>query len=232
MKKIFKFYAIAWAVMFVLFQVISFVAPGWAGVEKYTPSFWTGYLFIMISFVGQLVCAYFAFKADSSGKLFYHISLIVTSYTGLLLSFVIGGLCMLISTLPYWAGIILCAIVLAFNVISVLKASLSATLARCADDRTKAQVSFLKSLTMDAETLMRRAKSDSVKEDCKKVYETVRYSDPVSCEALATVEGNISVRFSAFAKAVEEDNTQAVKEISDELVALLEDRNKKCRLLR
>lgn len=232
MKRIFQLYAMAWAVMFALFQVISFAVPGWAGVEKYTPTFWIGYLCITISFFGQLVCTYFALKAEESGKAFYRISLVVTSYTGLLLSFVFGGLCMLISALPLWVGIILCAMVLAFNVISIMKASVSAALVERADEKEKAQVFFMRTLTADAETLLSKAKSETIKKDCKRVYETVRYSDPVSCEALSAVEGEINVKFSVLTKAVKEDNAADVKEISDELVILLEDRNKKCRLLK
>ncbi len=232
MKKIFKLYVVAWAVMFALFQVISFTVPGWAGVGKYTPTFWIGYLCIMISFLGQLICAYIALKAGDSRKVFYRISLVVTSYTGLLLSFVFGGLCMLIPAFPFWAGSILCAAVLAFNVVSIMKTSVSATLVERADEKKKAQVSFLKTLTADAEILPAKAKSETVKKDCKRVYETVRYSDPVSCAALSAIEKEIAVKFSVFTKAVEEDNAAEVKEIADELMILLEDRNKKCRLLK
>ena len=100
MKKGFKFYAIAWFILLALFNVIAFVSVGWIGQEKYTASFWIGYAFITLSFVGQLACAYSAFKADSAKKLFYNISLIRTSYIGLIVSFIVGGLCMLISPLP------------------------------------------------------------------------------------------------------------------------------------
>ena len=52
MKKVFQKYLILWAVLFVLFQVIAFISPGWGGVEKYTASFWIGYVGITIAFVG------------------------------------------------------------------------------------------------------------------------------------------------------------------------------------
>ena len=100
MKRMFKFYCIVWVALLVLFNVISFISVGWAGQEKYTPSFWLGYVFISLSFVGQLFCAYFAFKNDALKKTFYNISLFTTSCSGLILSFVVGGLCMLISPLP------------------------------------------------------------------------------------------------------------------------------------
>ena len=56
MKKSFKTYAIAWAVMFVLFNVICFVTPN--ETEEYIKfggAFWSGYAFIIIAFIGQLL---------------------------------------------------------------------------------------------------------------------------------------------------------------------------------
>ena len=92
MKKTFKFYFIIWITLYILFNVISFVSVGWAGVEKYTPSFWIGYSLISIAFAGQIICAYFAFRDNDMKKTFYNSSLITTSYSGLILSFVFGGL--------------------------------------------------------------------------------------------------------------------------------------------
>ena len=97
MKKVFKSYAIIWAVLFVLFQVISFVPVRMGGGEKYTLSFWIGYVFITLSFLGQIICTYLALKDNDIKKTFYNISLISASYTGVIFSFVFGGLCMIIT---------------------------------------------------------------------------------------------------------------------------------------
>ena len=72
MKRAFKYYSMIWAVLFVLFNIISFVSAGWAGHEKYTSSFWTGYALIAVTLIGQLVCGYFAFKNNDLEKTFYH----------------------------------------------------------------------------------------------------------------------------------------------------------------
>lgn len=232
MKKVFKFYSVIWAVLLALFNVISFVSVGWAGIPKYTPSFWIGYVFITLSFVGQIVCAYFALKDDDIKKTFYNVSLISTSYTGLILSFVFGGLCMIISPLPYWVGIILCAIVLAINIIAVIKASAAVDIVSKIDDKVKTKAFFIKSLTVDAESLIARAKSETLKAECKKVYEAVRYSDPMSNGALASIENDITIKFSKLSEAVVSDDSEAVVTLADEIIILLGDRNKKCRLLK
>lgn len=232
MKKVFKFYSIIWAVFLALFNVISFVSVGWAGIPKYTPSFWIGYVFITLSFVGQIVCAYFALKDDDIKKTFYNVSLISTSYTGLILSFAFGGLCMIVSPLPYWVGIILCTIILGFNVIAVVKATVAIDIVGGIDEKVKEKTLFIKSLTVDAETLMSRAKSEAVKAECKKVYEAVRYSDPMSNDAFASVESDITIKFSKFSEAVVSEDSEAVVTLAEEIIILLGDRNKKCKLLK
>ncbi len=230
MKKVFKFYSTVWAVLLALFNVISFVSVGWAGTPKYTPSFWIGYVFITLSFIGQIVCAYFALKDSDIKKTFYNVSLISTSYTGLILSFVFGGLCMIISPLPYWVGIILCAIVLAFNIIAVVKATAAIDVVGGIDEKVKESTLFIKSLTVDAESLMSRAKSEAVKAECKKVYEAVRYSDPMSSNALASIESEITITFAKLSEAAMDDNADVASELASALLVLLVDRNKKCKL--
>lgn len=232
MKKNFKLYVVAWAVLLALFNVIAFVSVGWINQEKYTASFWIGYVLITLMFVGQLGCSYMAFKADNAQKLFYNISLIRTSVGGLIVSFVVGGLCMLISPLPYWVGVIICAIVLAVNILSIIKATAAISEVERIDQKIKTQTFFVKSLTIDADTLMASAKSEAVKAACCKVYEAIRYSDPMSKDALSSVESQITVKFAELSEAVKTNDTEKVAEIANELVILISDRNKKCKLLK
>ena len=232
MKKRFNLYIVAWAVLLALFNVIAFVSVGWTGQAKYTSSFWIGYVFITVMFIGQLICSYMAFKADSAKKLFYNISLIRTSYIGLIVSFIVGGLCMLISPLPYWVGVIVCAIVLVANVLSVVKATAAIDEIERIDTKVKMQTFFIKSLTVDADTLMASAKSEAVKAECRKVYETIRYSDPMSHDALSSVESQITVKFAELSEAVKADDANKAIEIVNEIIILVGDRNKKCKLLK
>ena len=232
MKKRFSLYASAWAILFVLFNVIAFVSTGWIGYEKYTASFWIGYVLISVAFFGQLACAYWALKERNAQKLFYRISLIKTSYSGLIATFVVGGLCMLISPLPYWIGILACAIVLLTNLFAVVKAVAVVSEVEHIDQKVKEHTFFIKSLTVDAENLMARAKSDATKAECRKVYEAARYSDPMSSEMLASIEGQITLRFAALSDAVAADDSQAVSVAAAEVLILIKERNSKCKLLK
>ena len=232
MKKRFSFYAISWAVLLALFNVIAFVSPGWIGVEKYDAAFWIGYTFITVTFLGQLACTWFALKEESASKLFYKVSLITTSYTGLVITFVIGGLCMLISPLPYWVGVIACSIVLAANILAVIKAAAAIDEVQKIDEKIKEQTAFVKMLTLDAESLISRAKNETVKAECMKVYEAIRFSDPMSNNALFSIESAITTKFSNLSLAVASDNFDSATEFANELVILIGERNKKCKLLK
>lgn len=232
MKKRFGFYAIAWATLLALFNVIAFVSVGLIGDKKYTPSFWIGYILITLIFIGHLICAYFAFKGDSAKKLFYNISLIKTSYTALIASFIIGGLCMLIAPLPYFVGIIACAIVLAVSIISVVKAVVAIDEVTNIDNKIKESTKFIKALTTDAETLTSYAKNEEIKTECKKVYEKLRYSDPMSNEELNGIETEIKFKFDELSSAVKANDGEAVNKAANELMLLITDRNNKCKLLK
>lgn len=232
MKKTFNLYIVAWAVVLALFNIVSFLSVLGMRDGEFTTSFWIGYAAITIALIGQLICAYVSFKANSAKKMFYNISLLRTSYIGLIATFVVGSFCMLIPTLPYWICIIICAIILAFNILTILRATVAINEVARIDEKIKVKTFFIKALTVDADTLMASAKSDAAKAECRKVYEAIRYSDPMSHEALSDVESQISIKFASLSEAVKADDAAKVAELANEVIILVGDRNKKCKLFK
>lgn len=226
MKKTFKSYICVWSICLILFNVIAFVVP-----NEMKSNFWTGYIFISLVLLGQLFCASIAFKSENAEKFFYNFPLISISFTGTLVMIVIGGLTMAISTVPVWVGIVLCLIVLAFTAIAVINASVVSETVSNVDTKIKVQTLFIKMLVADAITLMAKAETEEAKAITKKVYETIRYSDPVSNDALSSIESQITVRFKEFENAVCENSEKATV-LGEELVILINDRNTKCKLLK
>ena len=235
MNKKFKFYLGCWAVLLVLYNIIAFAFQ--AGPGEFTANFWIGYAFVLIAFCGQLVCAGIAFKEENSQKVFYHLPLITVSYTALILSFIFSALFVIITIIPVWVEIIVYAVILAVTAISVIQAKAAAEIVSSVDTKIKEQTLFIKSLMVDAETLLARTKGKGttdgdMEESVTRVYEAVRYSDPMSNEALSGIEAQITIVFATLAEAVDGDDSNAVKKAADELVILLNDRNKKCKLLK
>ena len=137
---------------------------------------------------------------------------------------------MAIPGLPSWVGAIICILILAFTAIAVVKAKGASDAVEAIDEIIKGQTSFIKFLTVDADSLLARAKSEQVKAECKKVYEAVRYSDPMSNESISVIEAKITVKMDEFSSAIVADDAEKAKEIADEIVILIGDRNNKCTL--
>lgn len=234
MKKNFKFYALIWGILFAAFNAVVFlVRPIITGyVINYDARFWIAWAFILDAFIGNLVCAYFAFKAENLKKMFYNLPLITVSWSALITMLIVGSGLMLIPNCSAWIAAIVCIVVLAFNAIAVIKAVWAADTVNKVDEKVKAQTSYIKNLTVDTEGILARAKSEPLKAECKKVYEAVRYSDPMSNEALSVIEAKITVKVDEFSSAVGADNAKIAKEITDEIVILVGDRNKKCKALK
>lgn len=232
MKKGIKFYAPCWAIVLAVFNVVTFAVPITVNVNKFTPSFWIGYAFIMLMFIVQLVCSIVFFKQESKEKRFLNIPIISLSYTALLVSIIVGAVVMAVPFIPYWVGIILDVLVVAFYVIAIISSKAAADTIENIDKKVKTQTFFIKSLTVDAESLLNQSKPDETKAIAKKVYEAIRNSDPMSNEALSSVESQITIKFNEFSNAVIEDNKPLAETLGTELIILVNDRNKKCKLLK
>lgn len=233
MRKSFRFYMVIWAIMLALFNVVCFVIPREiAGYDRFGWAFWISYGFITLAFVGQLACAFTAFKAENLQKFFYKMPLISVSYTGLVLTVIVGAICMAIPALPNWIAIIVCAVVLAFNVIAVVKAEAAADIVSSVDDKVKRQTEFVKIEILNIQNIMNRAKSDDVKAECKKAYEAMRYSDPMSSPALSTEEAEISAKTNELKAAVSAGEDVKAISAAEELVLLIKERNAKCKALK
>lgn len=233
MKKGFQRYAAAWAVLLILFNLICFVTPAeWYGFNKFGGAFWAGYVVITLAFIGQLVCAQNAFRAENAKKFFYNLPLITVSYTGLILTLVLGGLCMAIPNVPNWLGALVGAVVLVFTAVAVIKASAAAEIVEGVDQKVAEKTAFLRMAVADAEVILATARSAEAKAECRKVYEALRYSDPMSADGLSEIEGRITVKLGELKAAVAADDAEKVKTAAEEVVSLIKERNAKCKALK
>lgn len=232
MKKSFKYYVVIWAISVALFNVVAFFTPNGVGeMSKFDGSFWVGYIFIMLTFSGQLGVAWYSLIGDEK-KIFYRIPLIFISYGTLVVMLIVGILCMVIPNFPIGLGFILCLLVLAFSIISMMQAQTSISIVEDIDTKIRNKTFFIKSLIVDINTLMARASSQEIMEEIKKVYDVVFYSDPMSNEALLGVEAQISLKINELSEGVEKSDIGIVKKVGKELQILLDERNKKCKLLK
>ena len=113
---------------------------------------------------------------------------------------------------------------------AVVKADWAGEAVSATNEKVKAQTQFIKLLTADAETLLGRAKTPDAKIAAKKVYEALRYSDPMSSEALGEIEAELAEKFKALEAAATAD--QGVTEAAESLLETLAERNRKCKAMK
>ncbi len=232
-SKNFKLYAVVWAILLILFNVIVFVTPSeFEGESKFTESFWVGYSLVTIGFVGQLACSYIGLKDDNLNRFFFNIPLLRVSVIGLVISAVAGSVFMAIPTVESWIAAIICVIILAFVAIATIKAKAVGDIAETVEKKIKEQTFFIKNLTVDAQNLLARANTPETKEIVNKVYEAIRYSDPMSNDNLSEIEGRIGYEFKTFEMAVKSGDNAVVENQAKELLILIDNRNNKCKTLK
>lgn len=234
MKKNFKYFGITWRVVFVLFNAITFLIPNEVfGVTRFDKGvFWVAYALIIVSFIAQLITAYKFIKADTNEKTFLNIPLLRTGYMAIIVSIIVGLIFMIFPVLPAWIGAIVCLVVAGYFVIACVNASTIANVVADIDVKVKTKTAFIRMAIVEAETIMSRAATEKIRTETKKVYEALRYSDPMSNSALDDIEQEINNTLKDLKKAViGNDDTKAV-EIAKEACLLIKERNRKCKALK
>lgn len=189
---------------------------------------------MFIAFVGTAISVVFVLtlKVDKKEEIYLNFSLYKTSYIVTIFSLILVGVYLFISTVPDWIIYVSIILVYGISVISVLKAKTALSIVDYRDEKVKIHTSFIKSLTVDTQHLMNASKKTEFKALTKKVYEAVCYSDPMSNAVLVEVEEKIQNSFSDFENAVNDEDYELASLTANELLSLIDIRNKKCKLLK
>ena len=233
MKKYFKYYAICWAVALVVFNVIIFtITNATCGLTTLKPSFWVGYIFITLVLIGHLICSILFFKNNNKDKVFLNYSVMRLAYVAVATSLIVGLIAMITPFIPYWVGIVVDVLILGFYIIAITKATAAVEIVQTRGQKIQQETSFIKMLTVDADALKSIANTDETKELTKKVYESIRYSDPMSTSTLNNINNQIQSEFELFTNAVCDNDNELARSTAEEIISLIELRNKKCRALK
>lgn len=227
--KSFKVYTVIWALCFAVFSLAAFLIPL---PTRFGGVFWVGYIFITVTFLLQLSCAYFALKSNDIQKTVYSLPAFRASIAGLVAMFVAGGIAMVIPSFPMWLCVLLCFVVLALTLIGVIFTFVFLNTVSGIDKDVKMSSFVMRSLAADAEHIMMSADVPEIKATAKKVYEAIRFSDVMSNSALEQIDTSIQRQLSAFEDAVASKDTELSSALGEELLNLIDKRNKRCRLLK
>ena len=217
--------SLAYAVLtiaFALFNVIAFFIP----TEK-TATFWIAYAFSAIAFLLQIVIWKLAFKGtDTIKSKFLGIPLLSVGFRYLVIQVIAFAVFMIFPALPTWIPVVVCSAILGGSAICLIGTETGREEINRVEEKVKRKVFYIKSLQVDVEMLAETESDPTIKAELTKLAEKIRFSDPVSSDALAEIESEIVNKI----KEIEASKDKLA--IIAVTTALVEERNKKAKILK
>ena len=189
--------------------------------------FWLSYGFMTLAFVVQIVSMFMSFKSADVETAFFGIPLASFSVFYLCAELVIGALFMIFQMASFTLALVIQVLVLAVFLIIAIISLLARDTVQQISDNVKEHVSNLKSVLVDIEMLMDGCTDPELKADLRKLAETVKYSDPISNEAVADVEQRIMRKISELRINIDDNQIADAKQSCADLERLYVERNKK-----
>lgn len=221
MKKKGLAYAVL-VIAFALFNVIAFFIP----TEK-TATFWIAYAFNAIAFLLQIGIWKLAFKGtDTIKSKFLGIPLLTVGFRYLVIQVIAFAVFMIFPALPTWIPVVVCSVILGGSAICLIGTETGREEINRVEEKVKRKVLYIKSLQIDVEMLAEAESDPATRIELTKLAEKIRFSDPMSSDALAQIETEIANKIKELRTAKDKLAIIAVTS------TLVEERNKKAKILK
>lgn len=220
-----RFYIVL-AILFVVLSVIAFALP----LAK-TAAFWLSYLFAVIAIAVQIYAYPKAFDGPSVKSKFYGFPLARVSTIYLAVQLVLSLIFMLAGKwVPAWLAVILFVLLLGAAAIGFIAAEGVRDEVERQDVVHKANVSTMRALQSKAVFVASQCEDAETKKALDAFAEALRFSDPVSSDALADIEENLTGLVEELGNAVMDKDYSAARSLCAKASTLLADRNRMCKL--
>ncbi len=209
-------------ILFVLISIIVFVIP----TEK-TVTFWIAYVFTAIAFVAQIaIWKKTLGKEDTLKSKFLGLPVVHIGIVYLIVQIIALAVFTAVPTLPNWSAIVTCAVVVGISAVCMIAGEAGRNEIERVEARVQKKVFFITELHANVELLADAETDTSTKDALHQLAEKIRFSDPMSNDALAEIE-------KAITEKVAEIKTASDKmTVIQELDSLLAERNKKVKILK
>ena len=208
-------------ILFALVSIIAFAVP-----TAKTATFWIAYVFTAAAFAAQTIIwrttlGKEALKSKFLGFPVVHIGIVYT-----VIQVIAFAVFMFVPTLPTWSAIVVCSVIAGISAVCMISADVGRDEIERVEAKVQNKVFYVRELQADIELLADNESDAAVKTALTHLAEKIRFSDPMSNEQLADLENKIST------KVAELKNAASKMEIITELNSLLDERNKKCKILK
>lgn len=209
-------------IFFALVSIIAFAVP-----TAKTATFWIAYVFTAAAFAAQIGIWKTALgkegtlKSKFLGFPIVHIGIIYA-----IIQVIAFAVFLFAPTLPTWSAIVVCPIIAGLSAVCMISADAGRNEIERVEAKVQNKVFYVREMQADIELLADNESDVAVKTALTHLAEKIRFSDPMSNEQLADLENKISI------KAAELKTASSKLEIITELNSLLDERNKKCKILK
>lgn len=223
MKKDTIRWTIGLGVLLVLYILVAFLIP-----FAHTAVFWVSFVFTLIAFAVVAASIYIAFVQHPDARSrFYGFPIARIGAVYGLAQLVAGLLFMALSRwAPVWAAVLVYAVFLAAAVIGLISADAVVDEIKAQDTKLKKDVALMRGL----QSRLNQMAAASAEPALKQLAEDIRYSDPVSADALADIERDLTAAVDELQAAVVDGDEAAIRQLARKTSAVLAERNRLCKL--
>ncbi len=211
-----------------LFNLVVFLLP----MER-SSAFWAAYIFATLAFLLQALFFELSFgKAINLKSIFlgYPIAYLGSLY--LVLQAIFSLIVITVETIQVQTTVIISAALLALTLSLLVLAFFSREEIVSVEEKVKAKRFYNDNLYSEVELLQKKAVAPEAQTSLKKLAETIRFSDPMSCPALTGIENAIEAKVSTLKELVTNADAEAIKAACAEITELIAERNAKCKLMK
>lgn len=223
MKKNFTRSAICLGVLLLLYILLAFLIP-----FPKTAVFWLSFGFTLVAFAvtGWALYTSFLKKPGATSRFYgFPIARIGVIYGG---GQLVCGLAFMAlgKWIPTWLAVLVYAAMLGAAVIGLMGAETVVDTIQSQDQKLKQDVRFMRDLQSKVNQMAAQCSLPEVKQFC----ENIRYSDPVSSEALAEIDLDLSAAVDNLQSAIVDGDNTEIRQLAQKADNVLSERNRLCKL--
>ena len=218
------------AIIFVVYTVITFIIWG----DDKEGGFWLGWVFALVATAVTTAMPYLMVKSGKEVKSIldgFSVHFVTLCYFGAAL--VLGLLCMILNDNAMLLQVVLQVVLHAAYAFFIVASFMGKNINSGIEQYQKEEVYFVKSVAADLSLAAGRVQDSELKQKIEKVAEIAKYSDPMSNQALAGLEVNISTKVEELKDAIADNKSaEEITPIVDRIEEKFLERNEKCKLLK
>lgn len=208
-------------ILFTLVSIIAFAVP-----TLKTATFWIAYVFTAAAFAAQIIIWRTALGKEALKSKFLGFPVVHIGIVYAIIQTVAFAVFMFAPMLPVWSAIVVCSIIAGVSAVCMISTDAGLNEIERVEAEVQEKVFFIRELQADIELIATTETDADTKAELTRLAEKISFSDPMSNEQLMDLENKISTKVLKLKTA-----TNKV-EIITELTLLLDERNKKCKILK